>query len=70
MAALRETMRTLNLNTTSDALREGLRLLSREAAEIEAAEQIQAFYDGAAPVPAGVPPVCAADHEAADEAQW
>lgn len=64
-------MRRLNLPSTSDALREGLRLLSREAAEVGAAEEIRAFYEGdPAPLPTGVAPVTDADLRAADEAQW
>jgi len=71
MAALRDVMRTLHLDSTSDALREGLRLLSREAAEVGAAEEIRAFYAGEpVPVPTGVTPVSDADLEAADESQW
>lgn len=71
MAALRDVMRTLHLDSTSDALREGLRLLSREAAEVGAAEEIRAFYAGEpVPIPAGVTPVSDADLEAADESQW
>ncbi len=71
MDALQVVMRTMHLGSTSEALREGLRLLAREAREIDAAADIRAFYaDRSAPMPDGVPP--AADHElsAADEARW
>ncbi|MFP8886885.1 hypothetical protein [Streptomyces mangrovi] len=71
MEALREVMRTLHLGSTSDALREGLRLLAREAAEVGAAEEIRAFYRGqAAPLPEGVAEPSDAELAAADETQW
>lgn len=71
MEALQEVMRTLNLSSTSDALREGLRLLAREAAEVGAAKEIRAFYQGQpAPLPEGVAPASDAELEAADETQW
>lgn len=71
MAALREVMRALNLSSMSDALREGLRLLAREAAEVTAAEQIRAFYDGAqVPLPDAVAAPTADELVAADNAQW
>jgi hypothetical protein len=64
-------MARLNLKSTSDALREGLRLLNREAVEVAAAEEIRAFYHGEfAPVPEGVAPVDHADLAAADGAEW
>jgi hypothetical protein len=70
-AQLRAAMTRLNLRSTSDALREGLRLLNREAVEVAAAEEIRAFYQGDfAPVPEGVSPVDDADLAAADEAEW
>jgi hypothetical protein len=70
-AQLRAAMERLNLKSTSDALREGLRLLNREALEVAAAEEIRAFYHGElAPVPEGVAPVDEADLAAADEADW
>jgi hypothetical protein len=71
MAALREVMRALNLGSTSDALREGLRLLAREAAEVGAAEEIRAFYDGGpAPLPDAVTMPTADELATADNAQW
>ncbi|WP_234383215.1 hypothetical protein [Streptomyces dysideae] len=71
MAALRLVMQSLNLPSVSDALREGLRLLSREAAEVAASEEIRAFYQGApAPTPAGVLPATAEELAAADEIEW
>jgi Arc/MetJ-type ribon-helix-helix transcriptional regulator len=70
-AAMQLAMARLNLSSTSDALREGLRLLSQEAVEVAAAHEIRAFYSGAsAPVPDGVLPVSEADLAAADEAEW
>lgn len=70
-AQLHLAMERLNLSSTSDALREGLRLLSREAVEVAAAEEIRAFYHGEpAPVPEGVAPVDDADLAAADDAEW
>lgn len=70
-AQLRAAMERLNLTSTSEALREGLRLLTREAAEVAAAEEIRDFYHGEpAPVPDGVAPVDDADLAAADEAEW
>ncbi|MEC4017227.1 hypothetical protein [Streptomyces sp. H27-D2] len=71
MAALHEVMQTLNLGSTSDALREGLRLLVREAAEVAASEEIRDFYQGAtAPTPDGVVPASEEELAAADEADW
>jgi len=71
MAALQEVVRRLNLASISEALREGLRLLLREAAEIEAADEIRAFYkDVEAPLPDGVVPATDAELEAADDIQW
>lgn len=71
MADLRLVMQSLNLASVSDALREGLRLLSREAAEVAASEEIRAFYQGApAPTPAGALPATADELEAADEIEW
>ncbi|OLZ74121.1 hypothetical protein AVW11_00795 [Streptomyces amritsarensis] len=68
---MRLVMQTLNLTSLSDALREGLRLLSREAAEVAASEEIRSFYKGAqAPTPAGVAPATADELEAADEIEW
>lgn len=67
-AAMRLAMGRLNLHSTSEALREGLRLLSREAVEVAAAEEIRTFYHGElAPLPEGVIPVNEADLAAADE---
>lgn len=71
MAALQVVMRTMHLGSTSDALREGLRLLAREATEIDAAADIRAFYaDVPAPLPDGVPPATDDELSAADEARW
>lgn len=72
MADLRQVMDALNLPSLSDALREGLRLLSREAAEVAAADEIRSYYDGApaAPTPAGVVPATAEELAAADETEW
>lgn len=71
MADLRLVMQSLNLPSVSDALREGLRLLSREAAEVAASEEIRSFYQGApAPAPAGVLPATAEELAAGDEIEW
>jgi hypothetical protein len=71
MDALHAVMRTMELGSTSDALREGLRLLAREAAEIDAAADLHAFYsDGSAPLPDGTPPPTGAELVAADDARW
>ncbi|MEU6535774.1 hypothetical protein [Streptomyces sp. NPDC047000] len=71
LADLQRVMQTLDLHSLSDALREGLRLLSREAAEVAAAQQIRDFYQGAlAPMPDAVPPATADELAAADEAEW
>ncbi|GAA0264294.1 hypothetical protein [Cryptosporangium japonicum] len=71
MDALQLVMRTLGLASTSDALREGLRLLAHEAAEVEAAKEIRAFYGkGPAPLPDGVAPPTEAELAAADEIEW
>ncbi|MET7291559.1 hypothetical protein ABZS79_05280 [Streptomyces griseoloalbus] len=71
MAALQQVMQTLQLNSLSDALREGLRLLSREATEVAAAQEIRDFYSGGqAPTPEGVPPATADELAAADETEW
>ncbi|MER7166452.1 hypothetical protein ABT336_10365 [Micromonospora sp. NPDC000207] len=71
VADLEMVVRHLNLGSTSEALREGLRLLVREAAEEQAAEEIRAFYDGKqAPRPAGVAPATEAELRAADDTQW
>lgn len=64
-------MRTMHLNSTSEALREGLRLLAREAAELDAAADIRAFYGGRpAPLPAGVIPPTEDELVAADDTTW
>lgn len=69
--ALKGAMLTLHLGSTSDALREGLRLLVREAAEVGAAENIRAFYAGeAAPLPDAAPPPTPDELAAADDARW
>ena len=70
-AWLEYSMRVLALGSTSEALREGLRLLHREASEVEAAENIRAFYQGEpAPLPDGVVPADEADLIAADNSEW
>ncbi|MCB5170240.1 hypothetical protein LG634_36260 [Streptomyces bambusae] len=69
--ALQEVMRTLNLKSTSDALREGLRLLAREASEVGAAEEIRTFYGRqGAPLPDGVTEPGDDELAAADEMEW
>lgn len=71
LADLQQVMQTLKLHSLSDALREGLRLLSREATEVAAAQEIRDFYQGAqAPTPAGVLPTTADELAAADETEW
>jgi hypothetical protein len=71
MAALQRVMQQLRLPSTSEALREGIRLLVREANELAAAEQIRQFYgDLPAPVPEGVVRATEEDLAAADAAQW
>lgn len=70
-AELRETMKALGLSSTSEALREALRLLHREARREAMAQGIERYYHGEpAPAPEGVPPVSAADVEAADRYEW
>jgi hypothetical protein len=71
MEALHAVMRTLHLDSTSDALREGLRLLAREAMELDAANDIRAFYGGRpAPLPDAVPPPTEVEIAAADDVRW
>lgn len=71
MDALQVVMRTLHLSSTSDALREGLRLLAREVTEIDAAADIRAFYAaGSVPLPDGVTSATDAELSAADATQW
>jgi hypothetical protein len=68
---LDHSMRVLQISSTSEALREALRLLHREASEVEAATRIRSFYQGEpAPLPDGVVPVDEADLLAADNAEW
>src|ERR1041384_2442426 len=71
MEALQDVMRTLDLHSTSDALREGLRLLAREAAEIRLATEIREFYgpDGA-PAPEADAVPTDAELAAADASEW
>lgn len=70
-AALRETMRILDLETTSQALREAIRLLHREARQIQAAQRIAAFYaDAGPPFPVTDALVTEDDLAAADRAEW
>ncbi|GAA4973104.1 hypothetical protein GCM10023205_44350 [Yinghuangia aomiensis] len=69
--ALHEVMRVLDLSSTSEALREGLRLLSREAAEVGAARELRTFYGGQpAPLPAGTADVTEDELAEADRMQW
>jgi Arc/MetJ-type ribon-helix-helix transcriptional regulator len=71
MAALEAVVRRMNLASNSEALREGLRLLIREAAELEAADEIRTHYAGdPVPLPDGVAPATDAELRAADEARW
>jgi len=64
-------MRQLGLRSTSEVLREGLRLLIREAAEVAAAEEIRRFYgEQPAPLPEGVRPATKEELAAADAEQW
>ncbi|MFE1325157.1 hypothetical protein [Streptomyces sp. NPDC058741] len=71
MADLQQVMQTLRLHSLSDALREGLRLLFREAAEVAASRDIRDVYRGAqAPAPEGVVPATAEEPAAADETEW
>jgi hypothetical protein len=71
MEALQEVMRQLSLRSTSEALREGLRLLIREAAEMAAAEEIRSFYGKQpVPLPEGVTPATKEELAAADAEQW
>jgi hypothetical protein len=71
MEALREVMRQLSLPSTSEALREGIRLLIREAAEVAAAEKIRRFYgEQPVPLPDGVVPATKEELAAADAARW
>src|SRR5262249_38303683 len=71
MAVLQHVIQQLRLPSTSEALREGIRLLIREAGELAAAEQIRYFYgDIPAPVPDGAVRATEEDLAAADSAQW
>ena len=71
MVELRDVMRQLSLTTTSEALREGIRLLVNEAREIAAAQEIQNFYGGEpAPLPDGVVPATQEELAAADSQSW
>jgi hypothetical protein len=71
MRALEQVMRTLDLASTSDALREGLKLLAKEAAEVGAAEEIRAFYrEQPAPLPEGVVEPSDSELAAADDMRW
>lgn len=64
-------MQQLHLSSTSEALREGLRLLIREAAELAAAEEVRSFYgEQQAPLPDGVAPATDQELAAADAEQW
>jgi hypothetical protein len=69
--ALHEAMRQLHLASASEALREGIRLLTREAAEVTAAEDIRRFYGAEqAPLPDGVATPTDEELAAADAEQW
>jgi Arc/MetJ-type ribon-helix-helix transcriptional regulator len=69
--ALHEAMRQLHLASASEALREGIRLLTREAAEVTAAEGIRRFYGaGQAPLPEGVVTPTEEELAAADAERW
>lgn len=71
LAALHEVMRQFQLPSTSEALRAGLRLLVREAAEVSAAADIEGFYrDQLVPLPDGVVPATEQELAAADAEQW
>jgi hypothetical protein len=68
---LRETMSILDLETTSQALREAIRLLHREARQIQAAQSIAEFYaEAEPPLPVTDALVTEADLAAADGAEW
>jgi Arc/MetJ-type ribon-helix-helix transcriptional regulator len=71
LSELRDAMRLLSLTTMSEALREGIRLLTREAREVVAAEEIRRFYGGkSAPLPDGVASATEEELAAADSEQW
>ncbi|CNF07696.1 Uncharacterised protein [Mycobacterium tuberculosis] len=64
-------MRTLHLESASDALRAGLQLRVHEAAEVRAAEEIGAFNAGVpAPLPEGAVAPADAELEEADKLHW
>jgi hypothetical protein len=68
---LQETMHLLSLESTSDALREGLRLLHYEAKAEAMARNISRYYGGdGAPPPEGDPVPTAEELAAADNTQW
>jgi hypothetical protein len=70
-AALDDVMAALHLESTSDVLREGLRRLVHEVAEMRAAEEIRTYYgDRQAPLPEGVTPATDEELAAADEIDW
>jgi hypothetical protein len=70
-AELEKVMRLLHLSSTSEALREGIRLLVRDAAEIAAADDIGSYYgERPAPLPDGVIPASEEDLVAADAEKW
>jgi hypothetical protein len=71
VAALQDAMQQLRLPSTSEALREGIRLLIHEASELAAAETIRRFYgDTVPPLPDGVVGATEEDLAAADAEQW
>lgn len=69
--ALHVVMRQLHLASTSEALREGIRLLTREAAEVAASDDIRSYYGGEpAPLPDGVVAPTEDELAAADAERW
>lgn len=71
MVELQKVMRQLHMSSTSEALREGIRLLVREANEIAAAEDIRTFYGGQpAPRPEGVAAATEQELAVVDAEQW
>lgn len=69
--ALETVMEWLEISSRSDALREGLYLLAREATEVRAAEEIKSFYGSEhAPLPEGVVPATEDELAAADAEEW
>jgi hypothetical protein len=65
-----ETMTLLRLESTSDALREGLRLLHHEAKAEAMARNISQYYRGSAPPLEGDPVPTFEELTAADSSEW